>query len=188
MNLVTPQQADPPPVCLKTLLTWHRVHTHPPRSASSAIQRLAGGVDSWPPLWPHHTRSQTCTHTPLWARALGALDYWIERCYGQDGPVKSSFDCPARGYWGRDVTLSLPWSDAEEEELNRACILYWIECKGPWGRLTDTSLTRQLLISPMCSHTSHNCSAHKHLHTQCESLPHSRQLHLVKSGGNNECN
>lgn len=92
------------------------------------------------------------THTAI---ALGALDYWMERCYGRGGPVKSSFDCPARGYWGRGVTLSLPseprWRGSAEQSMH----IVLDRALGPTGSF-DRHLSNKAITD----------------HTQCEPLPH----------------
>lgn len=165
MNLVTPQQADPPPVCLKTLLTWHRVHTHPPRSASSAIQRLAGGVDSWPPLWPHHTRSQTCTHTTLslCIRCIRLLDRAL---LWPRWACKVQFWLPCPGLLGQgcdlESTLERCWRGRVEQSMH----IVLDRVQGPMGsfdwHLSNKAITdlsdvfahfTQLLCSQTLTHT-----------------------------------
>lgn len=141
-----------PPWDLKPLLTLHRAH--PPRSGSRRGWQLTSSVTSSHSLADANTR-------PLWAHALRALDYWKELCYGQGGPVKSSFDCLARGYGGRSVTLSQPWSAAGEEESSSACkdgVL------GPRG-LFDWHLSNKAITDHSCVFVHFtNCSAHEHSH------------------------
>lgn len=144
MNLVTPQLADPPPVCLKTFLTWHRAHT-PSSERGQAIQRLAGGVDSWPPVWPHHTRSQTHTHCTC-VRCIRLLDGAL---------LWPGWACKVRGYWGRGVTLSLPseprWRGRAEQSMH----IVLDRALGPTGSF-DRHLSNKAITD----------------HTQCEPLPH----------------
>lgn len=141
-------------------------YTHTPSSErEQAIQRLAGGVDSWPPVWPHHTRSQTHTHCYC-IRCIRLLDGAL---LWPGWACKVQFWLPCPGLLGQGCDLeSTPephWRGKAEQSVH-------IVLDRALGAHGVDSLTRQLLISPMCSHTSHNCSAHKHLHTQCESLPH----------------
>lgn len=177
MNLVTPQQADPPPVCLKTLLTWHRAHT-PSSEREQAIQRLAGGVDSWPPVWPHHTRSQTRTHRSC-IRCIRLLDgalLWP----GWACKVRFWLPCPGLVGQGCDLesTPEPRWRGRAEQSVH----IVLDRVQGPTGSF-DWHLSNKAItdLSYVFAHFTQLLCSQTLTHTMWITTTHSLQIRLVKS-------